>query len=180
MDEQRFQNEYRTGRTQPKKSHRGAIALLLILVIFLGGIISALGLLNIRISQWLSKETPATAPVSFSQSMENGTPGIPCLPEDTELSMELEGMQCQELNLPCQRMYGLPPGLYVAAVENGSRAQALGIVPGDVLTSFDGTPVSQLEQLQELLNTNLTSLQVEIVTYRNGQHNRLTLTIEKE
>ena len=49
MDEQNWMHEYRTGRTQPKKSRSGLIAVLLILVIFLAGIISAMGLLNIRL-----------------------------------------------------------------------------------------------------------------------------------
>ena len=33
MDEQRYTNEYRTGRTSPQKNRSGVIAVLLILVI---------------------------------------------------------------------------------------------------------------------------------------------------
>lgn len=42
---------YQTGSTQPPKSHGGLIAGLLAAVIFLGGIASALGVLNIRLFQ---------------------------------------------------------------------------------------------------------------------------------
>ena len=41
MDEQNWMHEYRTGRTRPRKKHSGLITVLLIIVIFLGGIINA-------------------------------------------------------------------------------------------------------------------------------------------
>ena len=43
------QSIYETGRTQPPKSHGGLIALLLIFVIFLGGLVSVLGVLNVKL-----------------------------------------------------------------------------------------------------------------------------------
>ena len=43
------QNVYQTGSTRPPKNHRTVVALLLVAVIFLGGIVSALSLLNIRL-----------------------------------------------------------------------------------------------------------------------------------
>ena len=42
-------DSYETGSTRPPKSHGGLIAVLLVLVIFLGGISSALGVLNIKL-----------------------------------------------------------------------------------------------------------------------------------
>ena len=46
-------DSYETGRTKPPKSRRGIIALLLIAVIFLGGIASAVGIMNIKLFQRL-------------------------------------------------------------------------------------------------------------------------------
>ena len=43
------QNVYQTGSTHPPKNHRTTVALLLVAVIFLGGIVSALSLLNIHL-----------------------------------------------------------------------------------------------------------------------------------
>lgn len=40
---------YRTGSTCPPKSHRGVLAVLLVAIIFLGGVVTALSLLNIRL-----------------------------------------------------------------------------------------------------------------------------------
>ena len=43
------QDYYQTGSTRPPKNNRGLIAVLLVVIIFLGGIVSALSLLNIRL-----------------------------------------------------------------------------------------------------------------------------------
>lgn len=58
--------EYATGRTKPPKNYRAVLAVLLILVIFLCGIVSALGILNIRLSQRLSHEENNPLGVSFA------------------------------------------------------------------------------------------------------------------
>lgn len=131
---------YRTGRTDPAKSSRGIIAVLLILVIFLGGLVSALSILNIRLFRQL-KETQET-PVSFSQG-------------ETAMAREgsflLAGMALQEPDPVYQELHELPQGLYVAQVEPGSQAAKLHIQPGDVIVSLGNTPVSSLEALRNCM-----------------------------
>lgn len=174
MDEQRFTNEYRTGYTSPGKSRSGPVACLLIGIIFVSGILSALGLLNIRLSLRFA-DTPDRT-LSFSRS--DAGEALSDMPESGEQTVMLEGIACQNLSILCQEMYQLPEGLYVAYVEQGSHAEALGIAQGDVLLSLGGTPVSQLDALQDLLSRQAAGAQVEIVTYRGGQENRLTLTLD--
>ena len=69
MEEYRNHNEpwdpsiYGTGRTQPPKNHGGLIAVLLVVVIFLGGLVSVLGILNVKLFKELNhqpKENPAS------------------------------------------------------------------------------------------------------------------------
>lgn len=70
---------YGTGRTDPPKTHSGLVALLLILVIFLGGIITVLGLMNVRLFRELSdheKEEENSLSISFSAE-EVSTPQPP-------------------------------------------------------------------------------------------------------
>ena len=63
MDDYRNHNEpwdpgiYGTGRTQPPKNHGGIIAVLLIAVIFLGGLVSVLGILNVKLFTQLKEQT---------------------------------------------------------------------------------------------------------------------------
>lgn len=70
-------HSYRTGSTQPPKKHRGMIALLLVLMIFLCGIASALGLLNVRLFSQLSQDDGEGGALSFvpSDGSNSGTSG---------------------------------------------------------------------------------------------------------
>ena len=60
------QNFYRTGGTRPKKSRRGLLAIVLVAVIFFGGIITTMGLLNIH-PFGLGEEQPENAGVGFTE-----------------------------------------------------------------------------------------------------------------
>jgi len=58
---------YRTGFTQPKKQKRGPVSVLLVLVIFFGGINTAFRLLNIRLFREITSDAAiAPASVQFS------------------------------------------------------------------------------------------------------------------
>lgn len=63
MDDYRKPNEpwdpsiYGTGRTNPPKNRGGIIAFLLVLVIFLGGLVSVLGILNVRLFTQLKQQS---------------------------------------------------------------------------------------------------------------------------
>ena len=63
--------KYETGRTRPPKSHTGLIAVLLVVVIFLSGLVSFLGVLNVRLFAQL-QALPETEeePVSFISDAE--------------------------------------------------------------------------------------------------------------
>ena len=87
MNEQSF--EYRTGQTQPQKSSRGLIALLLICVIFLCGLVSVLSLMNIRLLNKLQQAGTET-PLSFAQGDLT-----PIEPEGDSLT--LDGITVQEI-----------------------------------------------------------------------------------
>ncbi len=56
---------YGTGRTEPPKHHSGLLAMMLILIIFLCGIITVLGILNVRLFQQLQNQDPAELAISF-------------------------------------------------------------------------------------------------------------------
>ena len=57
---------YETGSTKPPKNHRGLIAVLLVVVIFLGGLVSVLGVVNIRLfAQLNAQPTSQEDPLSF-------------------------------------------------------------------------------------------------------------------
>ena len=75
---------YETGRTRPPKSHGGLIALLLVIVIFLGGLVSVLGILNVRLFAKLQNlpEDERDA-LSFISTTEETAPPEPIQTEPT-------------------------------------------------------------------------------------------------
>lgn len=88
------QSHYRTGDTNPQKSHRGALAILLVAVIFFGGMITVSGLLNIR----LFRNTRQTAPDVASLGFENKLPAMDT-PVDEDIPAHAENQTQLQLKL---------------------------------------------------------------------------------
>ena len=163
MDEQQF--EYRTGRTEPEKKHNGIIAFLLILVIFLSGLVSVMGILNIHLLGKL-QQAGGTAPLSFAEGDL-----IPVEPEGNSLTVG--GITVQEMPEMYPQLYDLPKGLYVVdAPEDGP------VIPGDVLIGFANSAVGSLAVLNALQDTCQTGQQVELMLYRQGEYFSHTVTLD--
>ena len=165
MDEQQF--EYRTGRTEPEKKHNGIVAFLLILVIFLSGLVSVLGILNIQLFRLLEAQE-STAPLSFAEGDISSV-----APEGNSLTVG--GITLQEQPEMYQQLYDLPAGLYVvAAPEDGQ------VLPGDVLVGFENTAVGSLAELNSIYQTRKTGDRVELRFYRQSQdYFTHTITLEE-
>ena len=86
---------YETGRTRPPKSHHGLIAVLLVVVIFLSGVVSFLGLLNVRLFAQL-KEMPVKEenPVSFVSGDDASEQSLEAV-EPTEAPTEI-ALVCED------------------------------------------------------------------------------------
>lgn len=98
---------YGTGSTMPPKSHQGIIALLLILVIFLSGIVSVLGFLNIRLFQQLSLQQSDDEPeiplMVFDAGPVESHPGYWTEPREavhSDVSISLHGSPQSVDNIP--------------------------------------------------------------------------------
>ena len=167
MDDQHY--EYRTGRTQPRKSSNGLIAALLICIIFLCGVISAMGLMNIRLTKLLANNQQEGPPLSFSQ-------GEATLPTGAEHTAWM-GMVLQELPGVYQQIYDLPQGLFISQVNEDSPAGKLGIQPGDVLVTFGGASLTTLSQLDAMKALYKPGDQVELCISRDGQALRVTMSL---
>ena len=61
-----------------------------------------------------------------------------------------------------------PAGVVVASVLDDSAADAAGLVPGDVITSFDGSPVTTMERLVSNLRFYRVGDSVDFTLQRNG------------
>lgn len=163
------QRTYRTGGTQPPKSHGGLIAFLLALVIFLCGISTALGLMNIRLFRELAAQSSEeTSPVTFSQAVASA---------DSVVQSPL-GFHGQEIPPFWQNYHALPQGIYVTEVLPGSNACKQGVLPGDVLITLNHTAIPDIATLQELLSIYQTGDSVLATFMRQDQTFDLTLILE--
>ena len=102
---------YGTGNTEPPKQRHGAMALMLILVIFLFGIITVLGILNIRLFQELKlKKKEAELSISFvteatvpPETLQADLPQAASIEEDTNYSsLQIQQSPQSQENIPME------------------------------------------------------------------------------
>ena len=73
------------------------------------------------------------------------------------------GIMGQNVSDEASEMYGLPMGVYVSEVTKGSAAEDAGIKSGYIITKFDGTSVSTINELKELLEYYQSGETVEVI-----------------
>ena len=80
MDENQYnspepweRDSYETGSTKPPKNRGGLLCVLLVAVVLLGGITSALGIMNIRLFHQLNDDGEQSASVSFQEETVEST-----------------------------------------------------------------------------------------------------------
>ena len=156
MDDYRYNPqdswEYGTGRTDPPKSRTGLMAALLILVIFLTGIVTVLGVMNIRLLGQLSqREEDEELSISFTQEEtesvvppETQAPG----PAASEFSLELQGGRLAQENIPqegglsLQEIYTLCAPSVISITTNNASGTG-------VILSEDGFLVTNAHVVEE-------------------------------
>ena len=163
------QREYRTGGTQPPKTYGGLVAFLLVLVIFLCGVSTALGLMNIRLFQEMNAMTQKeSATVVFSQSQVAAT---------AEAGSPL-GFTGQTVPDFWQNYHDLPQGVYITQVISGSDACEQGLHPGDILIACNGIPVTDMETLQTILESAQPGSDLQLRIYRAGEELDFTVLLQ--
>lgn len=82
------------------------------------------------------------------------------------------GFSCAELTTLDRKIYSLPPGLYVSAVYADN-----GLLPGDVLQTLNGEPLSDPDTFYRILYTYPVGATVEFSLIRNDKPQTLRLTL---
>lgn len=168
------QNTYQTGNTRPPKSHRGLIAVLMVLVIFLGGIVSVLGLMNIKLFRQLQElGKPENASLHFTpDAAQQATAAF-----DDDFLLPVLGFSGQEISSFDQLSYRIPLGLYITHVAPDSDADRKGVLEGDILIALNGKRVINIDDLQALLSSLQEGQTASILLYRNGHQYALKLRL---
>ena len=121
------ENSWQTGSTNPPKSRGGLVAVLLVLVIFLSGIVTVLGILNVKLFQQL-KQQESHEDLAISYNLEELPPETTepaqTLPPETrparqeeQVSMELDPSPSSVSNVPAEG--GLPlQEIYLQSIDS--------------------------------------------------------------
>ena len=135
---------YGTGRTDPPKSRGGLVALMLILVIFLCGVITVLGILNVKLFHQLRVQEEKELAMSFSNAEtlpeETETPIVKTEPDSARVSqgasLDLHSTPMGVENVPTegglslQEIYArnIPSVVSISCVLSGGSSSGTGVV----------------------------------------------------
>ena len=110
------------------------------------------------------------------ESLMNRTARTQKAPEGQQGFLGITG---QDVTSEISEAYGMPKGVYITSVEEDSAAEKAGLQKSDIITKFDGTSVSSLSGLQELISYYSSGETVE-VTYSavsDGQYTEQTAEV---
>ena len=105
-------------------------------------------------------------------------------PNQTQSGEAFLGISAQTITDEYSELLGMPKGIYINSVEAGSAAEECGLQSGDVIFSFDGTEVADMETLHDLVVSHSAGDEVKIEYYRNHNGNyekeTVTATLQKK
>lgn len=76
-------------------------------------------------------------------------------------------------------MYGIPEGVYLSEITEGSPAEKAGLVKTDVIKKFDGVSVSSIAELKEQVACYKAGEKVDVLIYRleEGEYKEMTVPV---
>ena len=159
------ENSYQTGSTTPSKNRSGLIALLLAIIIVLGGLVSILSLLNIRLfHEILGARKEKSAVVFMEKTVSASTPATA-----SEAVIPIIGFSGKDISSIDQLYYRIPAGVYISHVEDDSHALKKGILPGDILMKINGAKVTSTTAMNHALASHKTGDTISLTLYRDGK-----------
>jgi serine protease Do len=89
------------------------------------------------------------------------------------------GVVIQEVSKELAESFGLskPLGALVNQVEKGSPAEKAGVEAGDIITKFDGKPVSSSSELPRIVGGTKPGSKASMELWRNGNSRDVTVTV---
>ena len=168
---------YETGSTRPPKDHGSMIAVLLMLVIFLGGVATLMGVMNVRLFQMLEAQQQAKDAYLYADEAL-ATQTTDSRQEDScEVTVALLGIKGQTVSKFDRRFFQLPQGYLVTDLTEDSVAQQAGIRTGDVIVGVESQPVLNCDDLSDLLEQLQPGQTVKLQVYRRQLEQEMDMIV---
>lgn len=90
------------------------------------------------------------------------------------------GVSVQTLTLRTAQRYGLVPGVYIAAVGEGTAAANAGLAAGDVIVAVENTAVSSVEDIELLLSRKSSGNTFSVTFNRDGLNYEAQLRLDEK
>ena len=90
------------------------------------------------------------------------------------------GIAVRELDTTTAKYYGLPAGVYVDSVTEGSCSDKAGLQQGDIITALDDTAVESYTDLAAALKEHKAGEEITLSVYRSGQDVTLKVTLDEK
>lgn len=174
----RDESTYQTGAAKPRRRQNAPITLLLMLVIFLGGICSALGVMNIRLLSALYAEQQNVQALSVENAddgvaqVDIAVPEIDSTLQDDEILERRLGIRVQRINELHRSYWGVSEGL---AIEQ-TYGEHNELQAGDILLSVNGEALTEVSQLVRALSATPCGGRLELEVLSGRQ--KFTLELE--
>jgi S1-C subfamily serine protease len=168
---------YETGSTRPPKDHGGLIAVLLMLVIFLGGAATLMGVMNIRLFQMLEAQQRDKEAYLYADGILATQATDPRQEDSGEVTVDLLGMKGQTVSKFDRRFFQLPQGYLVTDLKEESVAQQAGIRTGDVIVAVQDQQIASSEALSAVLEQLQPGQSADVRVYRRQLEQEIEMTV---
>ena len=90
------------------------------------------------------------------------------------------GITCRDVTADISQMYGMPIGVYVIEVSEGSAAETAGLKKGDIITAVDDVEITTSVELTAQKNLHTAGDEIKLTFMRNGEEMTTTLTLDEQ
>jgi len=133
----------------------------------------------VGINSWILSSHGGNIGLSFSIPSEVAQNSIEQLLETGRVARGFLGVQLQAVSREQADALGLqkPAGALINHVEPGSPAEEAGIEVGDVILSFNGTPIDRHSELPPLVGMERPGTEAEMTVWRWGERQSIEVTL---
>ena len=118
--------------------------------------------------------------MGFAIPINSAKPIAEQLIEYNKVKRPYIGITGRDIDEQTAKNNNLVAGIYVLNIEEFSAAEKAGIKIGDVITEFNGTKVSTMDELNDLKNSLSIGTEVTLTVNRNGESKQLKLTLQEQ